>query len=284
MPEPSFDANAYKAEQGREWGRSAAGWKQHWDIWEKGAQHINARLVELAHLQPGHKVVDIATGLGETAFTAARQVGPTGQVIGTDIAPEMLAIARTEAKALGLSHVDFREMDAEEPDLPSKSFNAVLCRFGLMFLPHLTTALTRLRQLLVPGGRFAAAVWGTVEQVPFSILNRTIQKVRQLPPPPPGSPGAFSLGDENVLSQHFREAGFSEVHTERLTVTLEYASLDLFFAERIATSASARMALDGATETERAAIWNTTTEALQAYQETDGMIRLRNATLCIVAW
>ena len=76
MPDPSFDANAYKAEQGREWGRSAAGWKQHWDIWEKGAQHINARLVELAHLQPGHKVVDIATGLGEAAFTAARQVGP----------------------------------------------------------------------------------------------------------------------------------------------------------------------------------------------------------------
>ena len=86
MPDPSFDANAYKAEQGREWGRSAAGWKQHWDIWEKGAQDINERLVELAHLQLGHKVVDIATGLGETAFTAARQVGPTGQVIGTDIA------------------------------------------------------------------------------------------------------------------------------------------------------------------------------------------------------
>jgi len=165
MSEPSFDANAYKAEQGREWDRSAAGWKQHWDIWEKGAQHINDRLVELAHLQPGHKVVDIATGLGETAFTAARQVGPTGQVMGTDIAPEMLVMAREKAKALGLSHVNFREMDAEAPDLPSESFDAVLCRFGLMFLPHLTTALTRLRQLLVPGGRFAAAVWGTAEQV-----------------------------------------------------------------------------------------------------------------------
>jgi SAM-dependent methyltransferase len=194
VPDPSFDANAYKAEQGREWGRSAAGWKQHWDIWEKGAQHINERLVELAHLQPGHKVVDIATGLGETAFTAARQVGSTGQVIGTDIVPEMLAIGRAEA-----------------PDLPSESFNAVLCRFGLMFLPHLTTALTRLSRLLVAGGRFAAAVWETIEQVPCSILNRTIQKVRQLPPPPPGSPGAFSLGDENILRQHFGEAGFSEV-------------------------------------------------------------------------
>jgi ubiquinone/menaquinone biosynthesis C-methylase UbiE len=82
----------------------------------------------------------------------------------------MLAMAREGANALGLSQVDFREMDAEEPDLPNESFNAVLCRFGLMFLPNLTTALTRLRQLLVPDGRFAAAVWGTAEQVPaFSI-------------------------------------------------------------------------------------------------------------------
>jgi hypothetical protein len=88
----------------------------------------------------------------------------------------------------------------------------------------------------------------------------------------------------SALDYHTREAGFSEVHTERLTVTLEYASLDLFFEERIATSASVRMALEGATETERTAIWNATTEALHAYQEADGMIRLRNETLCVVAW
>lgn len=151
-------------------------------------------------------------------------------------------------------------------------------------IPNLTMALTNLRQLLVPGGRFAAAVWGTAEQVPFSILNRTIQQVRKLPPPAPGTPNTFSLGDENLLSQHFRKTGFSEVHTERLTVMLEYASLALFFKERQETSALTRVLIEGATEEERTAIRQSVTEALQPYTEADGVIRLPNETLCVVAW
>ena len=166
MSESTFDANAYKAAQRHEWGQSATGWKHYWETWERGAQHVNDRLVELAEIQLGHQVLDIASGLGEPAFTTARKVGGVGKVVGTDIAPEMLAMARAEAEALGLRHVEFREMDAEAPDLPVHAFNAILCRFGLMFLPHLSTALTKLHQLLIPGGRFAAAVWGQPAQVP----------------------------------------------------------------------------------------------------------------------
>ncbi len=244
MSEQPFDANAYKVQQGREWGQSAPGWKQHWTIWERGAQHVNERLVELAQIQPGHKVLDIASGLGEPAFTAARQVGPTGQVIGTDIAPEMLAMARDEATTLGLNHTVFREMDAEAPDLPPGSFNAVLCRFGLIFLPNVTTALTRLRQLLVPGGRFAAAVWGAPAQVPaLSMPDQVIRQVRSLPPPPANRPGPFSLGDKQVLRQHFREAGFADLYTEHLMVTLEYTSLKAYLEERLATGTNVRLLL-----------------------------------------
>jgi uncharacterized protein (DUF433 family) len=93
-------------------------------------------------------------------------------------------------------------------------------------------------------------------------------------------PHAFSLGDEQILRQHFREAGFTEVHTERGIVTLVYTSLDEFFAERLATSASARSALDGASEEERSAIWHTVREALHSYTESNGMLRLRNEVLC----
>jgi len=115
-------------------------------------------------------------------------------------------------------------------------------------------------------------------------LNRVIQEVRQLPPPPAGSPGAFSLGDEALLMRHFQQAGFSKIHTERSTVTLEYTSLDLFFEERLAISASTRMTLDGATASERSTIWEKTAEALKPYQEADGMIRLQNETICLAAW
>ena len=177
MSAQSFNADEFKVGQEREWNASAPGWQEHWNIWEKGAQHVNDRLVALAQIQPGHKVVDIASGIGEPAFTIARQVEPTGQVIGTDIAVKMLAIARERAKTLGLPQIEFREMDAEAPNLPHASFDAVVCRFGLMFLPNLPIALSRLRQLLVPGGRFAAAVWGTADQVAYTILNRSIRRV-----------------------------------------------------------------------------------------------------------
>lgn len=285
MSEQSFDANAYKANQHHEWKRSATGWQQYWDIWEQGAQHVNERLVELAQILPGHRVVDIASGVGEPACTAARHVGPTGQVISTDFAPEMLEIAHERAKELGLHQVEFRVMDAEEPDLPEQSFNAVLCRFALMFLPNLTTALTRLRQLLVPGGRFAAAVWGPAEQCAFmSVINQAIRQVRQPPPPPPGTPGGSSLGNEDILIQRFQEAGFTEVRTERTIVTLEYTTPELYFQERLATGANTRMAFNAATEEEQTAIRQAATESLQAYQESDGIIRLPNAVICCVAW
>ena len=104
----------------------AAGWKQHWAIWERAAQHVNARLVELARVDAGHQVLDIATGLGETAFTAARRVGPAGRVVATDVAPEMLALAQEGARTLGLQKIEFREMDAEAPDLSERTFQAIL--------------------------------------------------------------------------------------------------------------------------------------------------------------
>ena len=285
MSESTFDANAYKAAQRHEWGQSATGWKHYWETWERGAQHVNDRLVELAEIQLGHQVLDIASGLGEPAFTAARKVGAVGKVVGIDIAPEMLAMARAEAEALGLSHVEFREMDAEAPDLPVHSFNAILCRFGLMFLPHLSTALTKLHELLTPGGRFAAAVWGQPAQVPaINMPMRIIRQRRHLAPPPAGVPGPFSLADEQLLREQFQQAGFTHIHTEHLTVTLEYISPEIFIEERLATSANTRLLLADASEAERAEILRAIKEELHTYTEVDGLIRLRNALLCIVGW
>jgi len=130
MNTPTFDPLQYKALQRHEWGVSAAGWQQHWAIWECAAQHVNARLVELAQVDAGDQVLDIATGLGEPAFTVARRVGPAGRVVATDVSPQMLALAREGASMLGLQNIEFHEMDAEEPALPKHTFQAILCRWG----------------------------------------------------------------------------------------------------------------------------------------------------------
>ncbi len=284
MSKPSFDSTQYKAGQRREWGVSADGWKRHWKIWERAAQHLNEHLVDLAGIRPGHRVLDVATGLGEPAFTAARRVGPNGSVVATDLSPAMLSLAQDEAVRLGLHNVEFREMDAEEPDLPVQSFDAALCRWTLMFLPHLVVALTRLRDVLVHEGRFAAAVWGSPDKVPFtSIPMGVIRQVLQLPAPPTGTPGTFSLADEHVLERSFTQAGFANVAIEHQALIFEYRSIEEFIEERPATSASIRSMLAEASTAQREKIWDIVGEAVAKYQDDAGVLRLPTDTLCVVA-
>ena len=283
MSTPAFDPLRYKALQRHEWGVSAAGWRQHWAIWERAAQHVNVRMIELAHVDDGHRVLDLATGLGQSAFTAARLVGSTGRVIATDVSPQMLALAREEASTLGLHNIEFREMDAEEPDLPEHTFQAILCRWGLMFLPHLTMALRKLRRLLVPGGRFAAIVWGPPERAPaLSVPMGIIRQARALPPSPAGTPGAFSLGDAGLLERTFTEAGYTAVHTEWLTVTLAYASVEEFIQERQATSATTRAMLAEVSAPEQGAIWRAVAAAVRPYATAEGGLQMPNDALCVV--
>ena len=144
----------------------AEGWQKWWKTFEQHAKTVNERLVELAEIKQGDKVLDIATGIGEPAITAARKVGINGHVLATDISPQMLKIAKQRSISFGLQDiVEFKEIDAERIDidlqslLQLSSFNAVLCRWVLMFVPNLiTSTLTNIHKLLSSGGKVATAV------------------------------------------------------------------------------------------------------------------------------
>src|SRR5262252_6782045 len=112
-----FDPNQWKARQRQEWDTVAAGWRAWWPTFERSMQVLNDHLIALAHIEPGQRVLDIATGIGEPAVTAARRVGPSGQVVAIDQSPSMLAIARERIAALGLQNIQFLELDAEQLDL-----------------------------------------------------------------------------------------------------------------------------------------------------------------------
>src|ERR687897_1560746 len=125
----------FKAQQRQMWNNAAAGWQDWWETIERAAQKVSDKIVQLAEIQPGDKVLDIATGIGEPAVTAAKIVMPDGKVVATDISPKMLQIARTRATSLGLNGImEFRESDGEKIDLPEQTikFDAILSR-GLMF-------------------------------------------------------------------------------------------------------------------------------------------------------
>jgi len=119
------------------------------------------RTVERLDLRPGERVLDACCGTGASALPAAHAVGPApGYVLGLDLAEPALARARDKAAAQGLSNVDFRVSDIEHTGLPSGTFDAVVCVFGIFFLPDMAAGMAELWRLIRPGGRLAVTVWG----------------------------------------------------------------------------------------------------------------------------
>jgi ubiquinone/menaquinone biosynthesis C-methylase UbiE len=225
-----LDSKQYKETERQNWNSVAAGWQKWWKTIEKATEKVSRRLVELAEIKPGSKVLDIATGIGEPAVTAANQVGKTGYVLATDFSSQMLSFAKQRAISLGLQDViEFKEGDAETIDLPPLTFDAALCRFGLMLLPDPKAALSNIYRSLVDGGHFAAAVWATPDKVPFaSVPMSIILKETNSQPPPPGTPGPFSLSDESTLKNSYLSSGFKDPAVEYMNVVLEFDSPDDF--------------------------------------------------------
>ena len=277
-----MDDAEFKAEQRRNWSAAAAGWDKWWDTIERAAQPVSDRLVALADVRPGQAVLDVATGIGEPALTAARKVGPTGRVIGIDLAPRMLARARRRGLALGLANVEFHQADAETLDFPEASFDAGLCRWGLMFLPELTATLRRLRRLIRDGGRFAAAAWGPPEKVPMIGLATAVLAER-LPSDEPADSrlGPFRFAAPGALKHALDDAGFADVACERFAITFEFASPEAYTRFRKDVSPLTAAALARQWPAERvAAAWRAVTEAARTHAGADGRVRMANQVVC----
>src|ERR687897_1361128 len=201
MVSSTFDPNSFKMAQREGWDSVAGGWKEWWVSIEKGSQKLSQRLVELAEIKPGQRVLDIATGIGEPSITAAKVVGTGGHVFATDISRQMLAIAKERATFLRLQDIiEFKETDAENLDLANSSFDAALSRWGLMLFPDLDTVIGKIYSSLVSGGRFAAAVWADATKVPIiNLATRILDSQVQMSPSPQGIPNPFSLADTDNL-------------------------------------------------------------------------------------
>lgn len=285
MNSQQFDANSYKIEQQRDWNTVAGGWQKWWPVLEAGAGGVTERLLASVELKPGHRVLDIATGIGEPALSAAQIVGNKGKVVAVDQSSEMLTIARRRAREAGLQNIEFIESDTELLDLPHYTFDSVLCRWGLMFLPNLVDALGRLQRLLVPGGKFAGAVWATPDRVPaISLSMGVVREALQLGEIPKGLPGPFSLSDPEVLEDVIIDAGFVEFHSESVPVVFEVPSAADYtrFTKDIAAPVTALLAEQSPELQEE--IWARVTEAAREYEVGDGTVRMENEAICFTAW
>ena len=284
MSGQSFDPDKFKAAQKKSWDSVAIGWKKWWASIEKGAQVVSDHLVDSAAIKQGDKVLDIATGIGEPAVTAAKRVGESGSVLATDHSEQMLEIAKERAAELGLKNISFQVADCETLDISDSAFNAVLCRWGMMFLPNPQASLKRAHDLLLPGGKVAAAVWDTPDKAPgISLSIKAILKFLNASPPPPGMPGPFALADKEKLAAVFESAGFSDLEIESKTVTFSWASAEEYtqWIKDIASPIKAMLA-DKPEDIQKKG-WDAVTEAARAYEADDGSVVIDNQSICITA-
>lgn len=282
MSSAQFDPDQIQAEQKHIWNDTAHDFSNVTAVVAPAAEVISGRLIALAHLTAGQRVLDIATGAGDPALSAARVVGPSGEVVGIDQAPQMLVAARERANMAGLSNTTFIEGNAQTLDLPAQSFDAVLSRWGLMFFMPLVPALEGFRRVLRPGGYLAAAVWGAPQQVPLiSASCAAVMAQLGRPLPPPDAPGPFNLADQDKLAQSLTEAGFSSVRTEPLTMSVTFPSTDVFVRFQQATNMLVSTAISQQPEEQRATLWETVAQTGARMASPDGSITLHNLVICV---
>lgn len=277
-----FDPNEFKTKSRQQWDSAAPAWRKWWTVIEAGAQKTSERLVELAQIESGQRVLDIATGIGEPALTAARRVGPTGRVMATDMSTQMLTIARERAGNADVDNMDFVEIDAEELRLLDDKFDAALCRWGLTELPNPASAIQQIHAHLAAGGRFATAVWDAPTEVP--LLGAPARVVRQMfspPPPLAGTPSPFGMANVTTVEELLTNAGFSDVQSERQSLAFRFPAFDTYkeFLSDVSPMIQGMFSRQSAEKQEEA--WQAVADALGAYRQADDSYEIPASTICV---
>lgn len=212
------------------WDAMAAGWETaRQDLWEF-SRPVSEWLIERLDPHAGQTILDLAAGLGETGFLAARRVGETGRVLVTDFAPRMVAAARRRAAEFGVTNAEFRELDAERMALESGCVDGVACRWGYMLMADPGAAFGETYRVIRPGGRLAFSVFGAPEHNPWaSLVGRILVAEKHVPPPAPGSPGIFALSDPKPIHLLVTRAGFTPPDVAEMPLTWRFPSPDAYW-------------------------------------------------------
>ena len=269
---PAFDAAKYKQTTRAQWESAAQAWYRWTPFLESWLGPATERMLDLAGVRAGAKVLDIAAGAGGQTLAAAKRAGDEGSVLATDISPAILDYAAEAARSAGLGNVSTQELDGERHEtLPRHAFDAAISRLGLIYFPDQPRALAGVRHALKPGGKFAAVVYSTADRNAFFATPVAIIRRRAaLPPPLPGQPGPFSLGADGVLAATLERAGFRDVTVHKIDAPVQLASAaECVRFERESFGALHQM-LSGLSPADQEAAWTEIRTALEKFDSPRG--------------
>ena len=266
-----FDPAVYKQTTRDQWDNAADAWDGWGPAIEQWLDEATSTMLDLARIGAGARVLDMAAGAGGQSVAAARRVGPDGRVLATDLSPVILERAQRRFERAGLANAATRAMDGENLTVEPSSFDAVISRLGIIYLPDRAAALASARRALRPGGRLSVIVYGTAPQNGFfSVPVSIIRQAAGLGAPLPGQPGPFSLGADGVLAAELAQAGFTDIEVRAIDAPVRMPSAaDCLRFERESFGALHQM-LSGLAGPEREAAWAEVGAALAQFEGPEG--------------
>jgi ubiquinone/menaquinone biosynthesis C-methylase UbiE len=251
----------------QKWNSIAEGWHSWIPRMREWYAPATDLMLDLARIERGSRVLDIAAGDCDQSMAIASRVGPDGYVLAIDVAEKLLEIGAKSAREAGFQNIETRVMDGSNLDLPDHSFDAVICRFALMFLPDPVSGLRGMNRVLRPDGRVSLVVYGVNGSPEFSLAVSVVRKHLGLPE---AKAAAHSLGEIEVLQQSLEKGGFLEIEIHTLDLPIHMASAEECIHYLQATSPTLKELTSSLSSSEQKKVWNQVQRALNIFEGTQG--------------
>jgi ubiquinone/menaquinone biosynthesis C-methylase UbiE len=262
----------FKAAVRSHWDAAAAGWDQHTPALHAWLRQTTDAMMAMAAVRPGSRVLDVAAGAGDQTLDLAERVGPAGEVVAVDLSPALVPLGEQRARRAGLAQVQWCVGDGEALPVEPASFDAAVCRLGLMLFPDPLQGLREMHRALRPGGRVCTVVFAGPQRNPcVTALTTTALRHAGLPARDPGVPGGlFSLPRPGQLDALFQEAGFRDVATTAMDAVFRMPTVDDYLAFVRSSASPVLQILAGLGEAAAQAAWDDIRQQLQAFSTPAG--------------
>ena len=244
---------------------------ESWHFWipkmRKWYASATDLMIDWAHLEHGNCVLDIAAGDCDQSFEIARKVGSKGYVLAIDVADELLKIGIKAAREAGYENIEVRVMDGGNLDLPDNSFDAVVCRFALMYLSDPLSGLEGMNRVLRPNGRISLVVYGVNGSPEFSLAVSVVRKYLGFPEE---EAVAHSLGEVEELQTILEMSGFVNIQISSLDIPIRMSSSEDCVRYLQATSPTINDLISELSITEKEKIWDEVGQSLSTFEDEEG--------------
>ncbi len=259
-----------------DWNKMA----EKFDLWVPFIEPVAEKMLAIADVSSGTRVLDVASGTGEPAITLAKKMQGSAEITGTDAMEGMVKVAQNKVATGGLSGIEFKTMPAEKLEFEDNSFDQIICRFGVMLFQDSQQGLNEMFRVLKPDGKFVLAVWNTAETMPIMNWGYLAFKDKIEKEKLPAIEKLTSLGGAGVLDAMLEKAGFSQFQISTEDLEYQFDSFEQYW-ELVEASDVLKMQFDALEEGQKAQVKNEMAEFAKSCETSGGQLSVPHQYLLV---